>query len=319
MINRKVIRRKALQNLYRQKYLQAEARDIKSALKKDLEAVYCLYLYLLNTLEEVSAYSRRYYDEKQGSFLPFRDKFQSSYRFSENFMIRKLNESKDYQKLKDSYQVFWADEDNLLRRMFLDFKASDLYQEYIHSREQAAFEEEEILLYFLRHYTKHFNLYRQHLEELYPNFQDDQKLAVNMASKTIRNIAADPENEDFIVPLAMEWEEKLEYAFDLIDKSSEVEQEYNDYILPLITQWEPSQLATIDVIIMRMVLAEYLYFPSIPTQVTMNEYLELAKNFSQPGSKKFLNAVLDKACKNLEKEGKIKKSGTGLFKNSAQS
>lgn len=319
MINRKVIRRKVLQNLFKQTYLeeddQGDSAVLKSRLKDDLEAVYGLHLYLLNTIEEVAWYAKRNYEEKQAA-VPISDRFQYTLRFYDNFIVQKLFNSKNYQKIKESYKVFWMDDDSLLRRIFLDFKASDLYQEYIHSRQQAGFEDEEILLYFLKHYPKYFNLFRQHLEEVFPNFGDDQRLAVNMASKSIRNIAGDPEIEDFLVPIATDWEDKLDYAYLLFEKSKDIKEEYQNYVEPKITQWEPSQLATVDVLILKMALAEFIYFPTIPSQVTINEYLELGKDFSNPGSKKFLNAVLDRTYNDLEKHGMVNKTGPGLVKNS---
>jgi N utilization substance protein B len=146
----------------------------------------------------------------------------------------------------------------------------------------------------------------QHIEETYMNWHDDRKIVMQMLSKSIQTIAAD-ENDNFLSPLSLNDAENYEFAHELLIKSIENSGRLEEIINPRIGKWEPHQIALIDKIILKMAVCEFLYFPSIPANVSINEYIELAKAYSTPQSKKFVNGVLDAIQKELKKEGQILK------------
>lgn len=304
-----------MQSLYRQLFIDKENHDKSSYVLNDLQSLYRLYLYLLATMEELGWYVKQHHDKTRHPHISMRNKFQYTLRLHENFITQKLLNDPVFQKTKKEYKIIWNAEDSLIRRMFLDLKASELYQEYIHSRDKEAFEDEEILVYFLKHYTNYFNLFRQHLDEMFSNFGDDLKIALNMAIKTVRNIASNPDSDDFLLQLSTDWEDKKEYTVELYQKSLACDEDFDKYISPRITKWEPKQIARIDMIILRMALTEFLHFPTIPVEVTINEYIELAKTYSNPGSKKFINALLDSSLESIKKDKRLNKPLQGQFKN----
>lgn len=93
----------------------------------------------------------------------------------------------------------------------------------------------------------------------------------------------------------------------------EQEETLEQLIEPTLKNWDMERLAVLDVIIIKMALVEFLYFPTIPTKVTLDEYVDISKEYSTPKSKDFVNGILDKLMKTLAEEGKIKKEGRGLL------
>jgi N utilization substance protein B len=101
--------------------------------------------------------------------------------------------------------------------------------------------------------------------------------------------------------------EKREYAQELLRTVLEKDDYCMELIRPKLVNWEAERVAQIDMLLLRMGVCEILYFPTIPTKVTINEYIEVAKLYSTPQSGQFVNGVLDNILKDLEKEGKVRK------------
>lgn len=89
--------------------------------------------------------------------------------------------------------------------------------------------------------------------------------------------------------------------------------EYFDYIGRFTKNWDVERIAFMDNLIMAATMSELINFPSIPVKVTLDEFIEIAKYYSTPGSSTFINGILDKVVEALREEGKIAKSGRGLL------
>lgn len=123
-----------------------------------------------------------------------------------------------------------------------------------------------------------------------------------MALKTLQQMASMEDQEDFLLPISENEEDNYEYAHQLFANTVKTDKRLEDIIATKVTKWEPHQIALIDGIILKMAVCEFLNFPSIPAKVTINEYIELAKTYSTPQSKKFVNGVLDAILKELGRE-----------------
>jgi N utilization substance protein B len=104
-----------------------------------------------------------------------------------------------------------------------------------------------------------------------------------------------------------------EFLLDLFRKTVLHQDEFTVDIDEKTPNWDTERIADIDMILIKMALTEFLYFPSIPTKVTINEYIEIAKDYSTTKSSYFINGVLDKLLKEYDKSGKLKKIGRGLL------
>lgn len=141
------------------------------------------------------------------------------------------------------------------------------------------------------------------------SWSDDMHIANTMVMNTIK--AFKPNNHKLFTLLLDP--EHLEFTKELIRISVRHEDELNEIIEQKAQNWDFERIALIDRLIIQMALAEFLYFPSIPPKVTLNEYVEMAKNYSTPKSKTFVNGILDKSLKDLKDAGKIRKSARGMM------
>jgi N utilization substance protein B len=306
MLSRRHIRVKVLQALYMYHSGISDANDLrvlKKATDKSISQLYDLYLYLLLFLEELGNYAQKYEEELKGRYLPNDKEIRLSRKLFTNPILQKLAESPAFNKVIEKNKIQWQGENDLLRKIFLDLKNQENYQDYVQLADSNPALNSEILSFILKQYSTHFSLFTQHLEEAFINWHDDRKIVMQMLTKTLQTLAVSGQNDDYLSPLSLNDDENYEYAQDLLVKCIEHDSELESIINPRIGKWEPHQIAVIDRIILKMAVCEFLYFPSIPAKVSINEYIELAKSYSTPQSKKFINGVLDTIQKELKKEG----------------
>lgn len=311
MLSRRHIRVKVMQALYiyfndRQ---NVSIGQLTRQMDSSISRLYELYLYLLLFLEEMGQYMIHYDEEVKSRYIQNPQELKTSLKLYQNPILQKLMNSEKFHKTAEKYKVVWQGEDTeVLRRIFLDLKNQDVYREYIQLSDTNPVLHQEIILFILKHYTSHLSILQQHMEDQYSNWMDDKKIALQMATKTVQNLAGPTvEGEDFLLPISPNPEEIYEYAENLLKLTIDNNQKLEEILAPKISKWEPHQIAMIDNIILKMAVTEFMYFPSIPSKVTINEYIELAKNYSTPQSKKFINGVLDAIQKDFIKDGIIPK------------
>ena len=144
------------------------------------------------------------------------------------------------------------------------------------------------------------------LEELSLYWNDDKAIVDTFVLKTIKRFNEDEEEQQALLPEYKD-DEDIEYAHKLFRASIQNADEYRNMMSESSKNWDMSRLAFMDVVIMQTALAEITTFPQIPLNVTLNEYVEIAKYYSTPKSSSFINGLLDSIIKNLKKENKINK------------
>ena len=315
MLSRRHVRIKVLQALYAYWNSGGELSQdyVRKNMEENIYKLYDLYLYLLLFLRELGQFITRYDQETKARYVPASQNFDHYLRLYENPIMQALINNKAFNNKLEWKQVVWKGDNDLLRKVFYDLKNTDTYQDYINAGEHQLFEDAEMLKYIIKQYPDQFGLLKQHMEEHFFNWHDDKKIARQMVTKTINNLASDPEKENFLVPISVNEEDNLNFARDLFDKTIEETEVLEAKIHGKTGKFEPSQLAYVDFIILKMGACEFMYFSSIPTKVTLNEYIEIAKNYSAPKSKKFINGVLDNLRKELEQEGEVVKTDRGLY------
>ena len=115
-----------------------------------------------------------------------------------------------------------------------------------------------------------------------------------------------------LLELTSNWEEDEDYIRKLFRKTLHNEEEYQGYIAEKTQNWDVDRIALMDTILMKMAICELINFPSIPVKVSINEYIDISKEFSTPKSKIFINGILDKVLVDLKKDNKLVKTGRGL-------
>ena len=136
-----------------------------------------------------------------------------------------------------------------------------------------------------------------------------------MVEKSVKSYDPESKNKLSLYTLSVNWEEDRDFIEKLYNSATTLEPEYKELIAQNTRNWEVERLPLTDRMILEMAIAELLVFPNIPVKVTINEYIELAKNYSTPNSRQFINGILDVIAKELKEKGTLKKSGRGLIDN----
>lgn len=168
----------------------------------------------------------------------------------------------------------------------------------------------EILLSLYR-ICKNDELFNEMVEDSYSNWTDDKSIVVGTVKKTLKRL---PENKDvFFKEYYPDEETVKDFGMKLLDTTCDDDKRLLEVITPTLNNWDSDRVAIIDMILIKMALIELEFFSSIPPKVTLNEYVEVSKMYSTPKSKDFINGILDRLLKDLDKDGKIEKKGRGLI------
>lgn len=277
-------------------------------LLKSIDKAFELYCFLLLLLKETFQYAQVDRDLRLARNLPTEEEKNPNNRFIENKALIALSEHKRLDTLCNKLGLAWNLEDELPKNIFTEFKKSDQYKAYLESESPSIYEDIEIAVTLFRSFLVPNELVLQIVDERSVYWESGVESMTPIVVKTIKSLKdvkwklqsrkMDKEDEDFI---------KM-----LFETTVEHEEEYSKYIGEKSKNWETDRIASMDILLMKMALAEILNFPEIPTKVSLNEYIELSKQFSAPQSKAFINGVLDKLVSDLNEKKKIKKTGKGL-------
>jgi len=307
MINRVLIRTKVVQNLYSYMLTRPE-RTLANALK-DLETcldkTYELYHYLMRLPVELTHIQEIRIDEARNKYLPTEEERNPNMKFVNNRLVASLASNEQLQQFAQDHTVTWND-DPIFERLMLDkVIKSDLYNDYMADEEDSMTADS--LLW--QQLVKQVILPDENMVDAIEQrslfwTEDDLDLVGQFVCKTFRRIA-DGE-QDVILPMYKD-EEDSTFAKELFSATITLMPESNTMIDELLqdSRWDKDRIVLMDRIIMCIALAEMRTFDKIPTAVTLNEYIELAKNFSTPASGKFVNGILNNAVKLLRKQGVI--------------
>jgi N utilization substance protein B len=244
------------------------------------------------------------------------DKKVNHSNFLANAWIRAIQSSQQLKKEALRLNRSWEGKMDKVRVWFRDVVRQDAeYQVYQDKKHPAIEEQKKFINYFFRKIVFGKNAINDQFEEDVLLWAEDKDIVKGMIEKTIK--AYDPEEEEKLTlhALSLNWDEDREFIEGLYNESVDLEPRHRDLIARNTRNWEVDRLPLTDKIILEMAIAEILNFPSIPVKVTINEYIELAKNYSTPKSRQFINGILDVIAKELKESGSVKKSGRGLIDN----
>ena len=309
MINRVLIRTKVVQNLY--SYMLTKPERTLSAAVKDLDTslskTYELYHYLMRLPVELTHIQEMRLDEAKNKYMPTEEELNPNMKFVNNRLVAALADNEQLQQFAQEHTVTWND-DPLFERLMLDkVLKSDLYKDYMADEEDSM--TSDCLLW--QQLLKQVILPDENMADAIEQrslfwTEDDMDLTAQFVTKTFRRIADGA--DDAILPMYKD-EEDSQFGRELFTATVSLMPENNALIdeLVQVSRWDKNRIVLMDRIIMCAALAEIRTFDKIPTAVTLNEYIELAKNFSTPASGKFVNGILNSAVKQLHKDGTILK------------
>lgn len=308
-----------MQSLYA--YYQTEEISVMAGEKKllaNIESIYDLYIYLLSALIETVDVARNMMEEARQKFLPTEEEINPNTKFVDNHFIEQLRNNRDLQKNINRLKVNWSDDKEMYRKIFLNFRETEAFKDYLNSPSTGYKEDKEIIVYLLTNVLLASDPFISLFEEKNLYWTDDLDTSAMMVLKTVKKwtktydqfqtlpplfVSPDDEGDDLIDDFVLKLYRKVIINSD----------EYAGLISTYADNWELERIAVLDVILIKMALCELIEFTSIPVKVTINEYIEISKEYSTPKSRQFINGLLDKMAIDLKKDGKIKKMGRGLI------
>ncbi len=313
MFNRRQLRIKVLQALYAfHSDKEGSVEDAHKLLYSALEKTYDLYLLLLLLISEMQDAAIERIETGRIKKQPTHEDLHPNTKFVNNKPLRVIIKSKALAKEAANRSLGWGQEQDIVKRLFKSLVASEEYSAYMDNEERGFQHDRESLNRMFRKHLINDDILQDWIEEQSILWSDDLDLASSIALKTVKTIAEDSED----LELSEMWKEDGDdkhFLDTLFSKTLAMAGEHDEAIESTASNWDLDRIATMDLILLRMALAEARNFESVPLKVTMNEYIDLAKFYSTEKSGAFVNGVLDKLFKTMREDGRIVKTGRGLI------
>ncbi len=309
MLNRRFLRIKVMQVLYA--FFQHEKGDViifERDLFKSLDKIHELYLSILCLVSDIHHVALVIIDEHKNKHLPTKDDLAPNLKFAKNSLLVSLAANKDFQNQLEQKKISWQGDFDVVRKLFQEIKSSELYINYMKTETSSIKEDRDFIIEIITEQLSENELLQSLFEEKNMHWVDDAFVAFN---SVIRNF--EPfEGEFKLMPLLKDEKDDLEFMSQLFTKTIIYRNEYQELIGRHTQNWDVERIANMDMLLMEMALTEIMHLPNIPIKASLNEYIDISKEYSTPNSKVFVNGVLDKIIAELRRDGKITKEGRGL-------
>lgn len=310
MLSRRSVRIKVMQLLYMlNRDEQIAFTDLVRDYNEGIWKTYELYIFQLHLLLKVAQYAEKDAANRSAKLLPGDDDRAFTPRLYENECTQSLANHVVFLNIVAKYKVNEGIDDDHIRTLYQAFADTDESRNYLALPEPAPEDHKKILVELYRFLVNH-DLFTEMSEDRYNNWQDDESLVTGAMKKTLKVM---PVQGEFYKEHEPADETVREFGEQLLRKTCQEDLALFNEIEPTLKNWDADRVAILDMIMLKMALCELLHFPTIPTKVTLNEYVEISKTYSTDKSKDFINGILDRLMKKLLKEERIVKEGRGLI------
>ncbi|MDE3741856.1 transcription antitermination factor NusB [Maribacter polysaccharolyticus] len=315
MLTRRHIRVKVMQCIYA--LIQSKDGSLEKQekfLRVSIENMYTLYLVMLSLLMEI----RQLADEKvklssKKYMANEADTFPDNHKFVNNKLLlqlannERLKETLEKRKLQN-----WYLNEEYVKLIYKEIIGSSAYLEYMKIPSRTYKEDKELIAVLFKEIIAPNEKIYEYLEDDKLTWVDDIPIVNTFILKQLKKVKED-HPESYFLPKLLKDDGDMVFAKDLLAKTLLKNSSLEKEIEGKTPNWDKDRIADIDSILLKMAICELLNFPSIPAKVTINEFLEIAKEYSTPKSSIFINGILDKLVKEYKEEGKLNKVGRGLL------
>jgi len=316
MISRRLLRVKVLQMLYA--YYKNDDRSLAKSEKElffSIGKAYDLYHYLLLLLVDVAFIAEKKIEAGRNKLVPTPVDLHPNTRFIENEVLKQLAENVQLMSYVERNSISWADQEGFVNGLYKTITESDLYSKYMNAeKNDYAADKKFVEKIFMNILAKDEDFYAL-MEDKSIYWNDEIEFILSMVVRTIKQSKPGDDQNTSLLPLFKDSDDE-EFVRVLFRKTVLKHDENLKQIQDNTKNWDLERIAFMDILIMEMSLTEIQEFKSIPVKASFNEYLEIAKFYSTSNSSPFINGLLDKMVKDLQKEGKITKLGRGLIEES---
>ena len=313
MVNRRHIRSKVLQAIYAMTQNQSDQLDVyEKYLFNSLENIRELYLLMLSALVELQKVEAEFLEVSAQKHLATPEEKNPNKKFINNLVFQILCNSETLKNWLDELHINQFNvNDHYIKTLLQEVKSSDLYKHYMRNGVNNFEEDKEFVIKLFTDFIAPNEKIYEFLEDYKISWIDDIPVVNTAILKQLESLK--DASSYFKLNKVFKDDEDKEFAKQLFRKTAlnadVFVKEYEDKT----RNWELDRIAEIDTIILNLGVCELQKFPSIPVKVTINEYLELAKEYSTPKSSIFINGILDALVKEYRNENRLNKIGRGLI------
>ncbi len=293
-----------MQTIYAMDSMQeAENKTAPAPVKKvreQIDQTIELFVYLLYFITEVAGYAETDARNRASKNLVTDEDRNVNIKLAGNELLWKIKESGAFAGLVSEHKPASVDDEGAVRKVYQTLVATDEYKQYISVQSRDKNGERDILQFIFTDLMLPDDAFVSFIEEHFSNWQDD----ADMLRQLMISYLTKPGSFDL---RALMTEEKWRFATDLVTTTLNKREHVTALIKPKLKNWDADRIAQLDMILMQMGVCELLYFETIPTKVTINEYIDIAKEYSTEQSGQFINGILDNIHKELLSENKIHK------------
>jgi N utilization substance protein B len=287
-------------------YQNQSKKDTDFFLKNLVSEVEKIYNQYIAVLSLAAAFSE----------LAEADKKVSHKNFVNNAWIKALRNSEQLKKESLKFGKTWQDKSDRVKVWFRDvIRQDNEYLTNLDKKSPSIEDQKKFINHLFKKVILGKTVINDFFEEEILRWAEDKDIVKGLVEKTVKSY--DPESKAPLTlhTLSVNWDDDKQFIEKLYQKAANLEPKFKDLVANNTRNWEVDRLPLTDRMILEMAIAELIVFPNIPVKVSMNEYIELAKNYSTPKSRQFINGILDVIAKELKESGEVKKSGRGLIDN----
>ena len=301
MLTRRHLRVKVMQQLYAN--TMSQPFDLKLAqkqLQSSNEGFFELYLFLLNMFIEVQSCGHSLHKLVKKQYLEA-NSYQLNPKFFSNLAIAKITSSETLKKYTNKLKItHWQNHDEYVRLIWDHIAASDAYAAYLAEGQSGFSFDKNALITLFTDVIAPYDRLHELIEEIKPSWVDDFPLVNTILRNTLIHMHEDSDPKQLILTSVYKDDDDRRFSVELLESVVVHDEELAAQLVGRTPNWEKNRIAVLDMILLKLAISEFLYFPSIPSKVTINEYLEIAKEYATPKSSKFINGILDVISKEIK-------------------
>lgn len=303
MISRRNIRVKVMQILYALQTFSGSDENQKTnpvkLLQSQLDKSKELFVFLVYHITEIARYAEQDAFQRASKNLPTEADKNVNTKIAGNIYVWKMLENPTYKAAVETFSTPLRSDKQLIKKLYNQLIQTNEYSSYIVTERNAA-TDKEIVFFIFNHLMMENEEFVAYAEDVYTNMVDDDE----MIKQLVAGYISKPQSYDLN---EMVGKEKWQYARDLLTTVLEKKDYLQQMIAPKLKNWDAERIALLDMVLMEMGVSELLYFETIPPKVTINEYIDVAKEYSTAQSGQFINGILDGIHKDLVATNKIRK------------
>ena len=314
MLNRRHIRTKVMQVIYALK--RSEELNLTSEekfLKLSMDSMYELYLLMLSLLVKVHEKAKDQQEKSQQKHLLTSEDLNPNMKFVKNALLVQLSENQSLKNALERHKVTnWELDSEYVEVIFRAVLESDRFAKYMSAESYSYKKDRQFIVELFKEVIAPNEKLYNYLEDRNLTWIDDLPV-VNTALVKLLNKSKEENDENYFTPKLFKDDEDKEFGLELLKNTIKNLEPYTKEISLKTKNWDKDRIADIDFVLLQMAICEFHEFPSIPTKVSINEYIEIAKEYSTPKSNVFINGVLDKIVKEYNENETLNKVGRGLM------